>query len=82
MAPKRTRRNKKQKGGVLTYQQEQNLRHKEVQRQLASAVRQAGASTDPVLRQAPKPAGQQWQETLASGLPNKRATGKRKRKNF
>jgi midasin (ATPase involved in ribosome maturation) len=81
MAPKRTRRNKKQKGGVLTYEQEQYIKHKEVQRQLASGVRQAGASTDPVLRQAPTPAGQQWQQTLAAGLPNKRATSKRKRKN-
>jgi hypothetical protein len=81
MAPKRTRRNKKQKGGVLTYEQEQYLKNKEVQRQLASGGRQAAASTDPVLRQAPLPAGRQWQETLAAGLPNKRATGKRKRKN-
>lgn len=81
MAPKRTRRIKKQSGGVLTYQQEQNLRNKEVQRRLDSALRQAGASTDPVIRQAPLPAGQQWQTTLAAGLPNKRATGKRKRKN-
>ena len=81
MAPKRTRRIKKQKGGVLTYEQEQYIKDKEVQRQLASALRQSGASKDPVIRQAPPPAGQQWQTTLAAGLPNKKATGKRKRKN-
>ena len=81
MAPKRTRRNKKQKGGVLTYEQEQYLQKKEANRKAQAAVRQANASRDPVVGLTSPSTAKQWKAARAAGLTNKRATGKRKRKN-
>ncbi len=78
----RTRRiRRKQKGGGLTYEQEQYLKEQAARRKRNTELRTLIGSPNLVIRQEPLPPGQQWQRTLAAGLPNKRGTGKRKRKN-
>ena len=81
MAPKRTRRNKKQNGGELTYEQQKELNAKYAQWKRDSELRSANASRNPLIGLTSPSTANQWKAARAVGLTNKRATGKRKRKN-